>query len=105
MTDFGDVVLSLWPDLVTLIGGLVCGLIIIRAIALAGRAVRAWQRQRRIEDLDLAATRAMDLGGHVHPPHDAHITDRTPTEAIEVTPRDFDGLGDVDPDWRLGDPR
>lgn len=50
-----------------------CAAIVIAAAVLAVRAVRAWQRQRRIEDLDLAATRAMDLGDLViHPAQEEH---------------------------------
>ena len=34
----------------------------------------------------LPVTIVMDLGGLVHPPHGGHITDRTPTQALDPDP-------------------
>jgi hypothetical protein len=45
--------------------------------------------RRAVADADrkhLPVTIVMDLGGLVHPPHGGHITDRTPTEAIDPDP-------------------
>ncbi len=88
--DFGDVMLSLWPGLVTLIGILVLALIVIRAIALAGRVIRNQRRRERdLPALSRAigeATRAMDLGGLViHPETERYAAHKAnaPTEAID----------------------
>ena len=99
--DFGDVMLSLFPDLARLIGALVAVLIVIRAIALLIRAARrAIERQRRIEDLDLAATRAMPLGDLViNPETERHAAYRASclTEAIAWCGfcRDLTVVGDL----------
>jgi hypothetical protein len=74
--DFGDVVLSLWPDVVWLLGGLCAALAGIWCLAAALRIARGGRGgipghghlRRAVGDADrehLPVTKAMDLGGLV----------------------------------------
>lgn len=115
---FGDVILSLWPDLAKLIAVLFAALIVIRLAAWALRAaerrhLQRQRQQRRERDLPVLSraigrverTQAMDLGGLVHPPHGAHIAAGAPTEVIGHRGQSDAGLGDIDPDPGLGGDR
>ena len=94
MSGFGDFLIGCGPALTEVIFVLAAILAFTSALRLLAwarrcRRARLDGQARRERDLPQLAraignverrTRAMNLGGHACPPHDDHISDRTPTE-------------------------